>query len=106
MQCLSCGFDNQTDMNFCDRCGSKLATTCSSCGFTNPSDHNFCGQCGTTLGASMVAPRSDQPASVITEMYREMAMAFWLPETEAALAEVRIGSTKHILAPALPKRNN
>jgi hypothetical protein len=52
MQCPSCAFENQAGMNFCGRCGTRLANPCASCGFDNPSDHAFCGNCGTPLDRS------------------------------------------------------
>jgi hypothetical protein len=70
---LSCGFANQESMNFCGRCGTKLANTCPSCGFTNPSDHAFCGKCGTPLTGQTPAPSPstlEPPAPPTTEPER------------------------------------
>ncbi len=60
MQCPSCGFDNQGDMDFCGKCGTRLANVCASCGYTNPPDHAFCGKCGTSLTISTPTPFTPQ----------------------------------------------
>ena len=52
MQCPSCGFANQAEMNFCGKCGTRLANVCTGCGYTNPPDHAFCGKCGTSITTS------------------------------------------------------
>lgn len=49
MRCPTCQFENPEDMQFCGRCGSKLATICPKCEFANPPDVQFCGKCGTRL---------------------------------------------------------
>ncbi len=60
MQCPSCGFGNQAEMNFCGKCGTRLANVCAGCGYTNPPDHTFCGKCGTSLTSQPPAPTSSQ----------------------------------------------
>jgi len=36
-------------MQFCGRCGSKLANLCLECEFSNPLEFQFCGKCGARL---------------------------------------------------------
>ena len=49
MRCPECQFDNPDDMQFCGKCGSKLANICPRCDFVNPSEFQFCGKCGAKL---------------------------------------------------------
>ncbi len=49
MQCPACEFQNPEQMQFCGKCGSKLAVSCSRCGFENPAGFGFCGRCGASL---------------------------------------------------------
>ena len=64
MQCSSCGFENQDGMNFCGKCGTRLANVCPDCGYTNPPDHVFCGKCGTSLMVSALPQQlPQQPAT-------------------------------------------
>ena len=49
MQCSKCHFDNPEKMQFCGRCGSKLANICPKCEFANPPEFQFCGKCGARL---------------------------------------------------------
>ncbi len=55
MDCSSCGFNNPEGMNFCGKCGAKLAPNCPQCDFENPPGFQFCGKCGASL--------TQQPAS-------------------------------------------
>ncbi len=32
MHCVSCGFENQPESQFCEECGTKLVRACPSCG--------------------------------------------------------------------------
>jgi hypothetical protein len=54
VSCHKCGHANDGDANFCDECGSALAssTRCSSCGESNDADAKFCDSCGQSLTAS------------------------------------------------------
>ena len=49
MKCPKCQFENTGDMQFCGRCGSKLADICPKCEFVNPPGFQFCGKCGANL---------------------------------------------------------
>ena len=49
MKCPKCQFENPEEMQFCGKCGEKLAGICPKCGFQNPSDFLFCGKCGFAL---------------------------------------------------------
>ena len=60
MQCSSCGFENQDGMNFCGKCGTRLANVCPGCGYTNPPDHVFCGKCGISLTVSALPQQLPQ----------------------------------------------
>jgi len=50
MRCLSCGFDNPQDANFCDHCGARLLRSCPHCGHELRPEARFCGHCGKPLG--------------------------------------------------------
>lgn len=50
MECPKCKFQNPEEMQFCGKCGSKLANICSKCGFENPDNFSFCGKCGQNFG--------------------------------------------------------
>jgi adenylate cyclase len=54
MKCSKCGFENQPGMQFCGKCGAKLAQVCPHCGFENPPEHVFCGKCGKRLEKAVV----------------------------------------------------
>ena len=53
MRCSKCGFDNNPEMQFCGKCGNKLAGICPDCGFENPPEHIFCGKCGARLAEAL-----------------------------------------------------
>ena len=46
MKCPKCQFENPEEMQYCGKCGGKLAKICQQCGFENPSEFVFCGNCG------------------------------------------------------------
>jgi class 3 adenylate cyclase/tetratricopeptide (TPR) repeat protein len=46
MKCPKCQFENPEEMQYCGKCGGKLAKICQQCGFENPSEFDFCGNCG------------------------------------------------------------
>ena len=52
--CRKCGHANAADANFCDECGSAMATStrCRSCGESNDTDAKFCDNCGQLLTAN------------------------------------------------------
>jgi hypothetical protein len=58
MRCPSCGVDTPEGMNFCGRCGAKLAQSCLRCGFENPPGFAFCGRCGTPLTEQPLAQQA------------------------------------------------
>jgi len=49
MKCPKCQFENPKEMQFCGKCGAKLASICPKCNSSNPSDFRFCGKCGNDL---------------------------------------------------------
>ena len=51
MQCPKCRFENPEEMQFCGKCGTKLASICPQCSFSNPAEFGFCGKCGHKLVA-------------------------------------------------------
>jgi predicted ATPase/class 3 adenylate cyclase len=55
MQCSQCSFENPLGMEFCGKCGAKLALPCASCGFVNPEGFAFCGKCGSPLTVGTAA---------------------------------------------------
>ncbi len=53
MRCLHCGFENETDALFCERCGNPITNSgqnssffCPECGTKNEGDALFCEECG------------------------------------------------------------
>ena len=65
MKCQKCRSDNPLGIQFCGKCGTKLAKICSQCGFDNPPGFDFCGKCGQILAEPKAAPAIDysQPLS-------------------------------------------
>ena len=49
MECPKCQFDNPDGMQFCGKCGSKLANICPECEYVNPTEFQFCGKCGAKI---------------------------------------------------------
>jgi class 3 adenylate cyclase len=66
MRCASCEFENPAGMNFCGRCGTKLAAACAQCGFENPAGFAFCGKCGALLTVRPQPATSSQSPAAYT----------------------------------------
>ena len=64
MQCPECKFQNPDDMQFCGKCGSKIALICPGCGFENLDGFSFCGECGESL-SSEPQPAGDAATGAI-----------------------------------------
>ena len=47
--CPSCGEKNDSDAEFCDKCGANLKKACPECGTTNDVDAEFCKKCGNKI---------------------------------------------------------
>jgi hypothetical protein len=81
MKCQKCGFENPSDNQFCENCGSQLSSAqpilnvpiasavgsnvplCPSCKNQNPPGSAFCESCGASLpGAAIVPPLIPQPS--------------------------------------------
>jgi len=67
MKCPKCQFENPVGIQFCGKCGTKLAKICSQCGFDNPPGFDFCGKCGQILAEPKAHAPVDysQPLSYI-----------------------------------------
>lgn len=50
--CEWCGYQNQTDFDYCGDCGEMLRSMvkCGSCGSYIPTETNFCDRCGAPIG--------------------------------------------------------
>ena len=83
MRCPSCGVDTPEGMNFCGRCGAKLAQSCLRCGFENPPGFAFCGRCGTPL----TGPALAQQVQPLVHTPRHLAEK--ILQSQAALAGER-----------------
>ncbi|MGO6908615.1 zinc ribbon domain-containing protein, partial [Rhizobium ruizarguesonis] len=57
MECSGCGFDIQSGLAICPRCGAKQPITCAACGYACQPDFAFCPRCGALI------PGAAQPAS-------------------------------------------
>jgi adenylate cyclase len=70
MRCPKCDFDNPEGMQFCGKCGSKLASVCPECAFANPPEFQFCGRCGAKLdvGARRPVPVQDRTVPKLEDM--------------------------------------
>ena len=62
MRCPACHFENPEEMQFCGKCGAKLARICPKCRFQNPADFVFCGKCGLMLQESAESTAIDYSA--------------------------------------------
>lgn len=81
MKCPKCQFENPENMQFCGRCGSKLANLCLECEFANPPEFQFCGKCGARLTQetppSVVVPKlEDVHAELQRSMPKSLAEKF------------------------------
>lgn len=50
-ECADCGYRNEPQARFCERCGASLGARCPKCGATVRARQNFCSACGESLGA-------------------------------------------------------
>jgi ribosomal protein L40E len=77
MKCPKCQSDNPVGIQFCGKCGTKLAKICSQCGFDNPPGFDFCGKCGQILAEPKAAPAQDysQPLSYTPKHLIEKILA-------------------------------
>lgn len=64
MKCAACGGENPQGANFCNTCGTGLASKCPRCGFENPPEANFCSHCGAGLGRAAAAGEAKAPADI------------------------------------------
>ena len=49
MDCSSCGFENDEDARFCNKCGHQFDIKCPECGRSNKQGSHFCKECGYNL---------------------------------------------------------
>lgn len=49
MKCPACQFENQGNLEFCEKCENVLGNHCPKCNNINPSGSNFCNECGNNL---------------------------------------------------------
>jgi ABC-type oligopeptide transport system substrate-binding subunit/class 3 adenylate cyclase/ribosomal protein L40E len=49
MNCMKCGYENDDDAEFCEKCGSALARVCSQCNNPLKPGASFCKKCGTPV---------------------------------------------------------
>ena len=50
MDCIRCGYENESGARFCANCGSELQQSCKVCGAAISPDAKFCNQCGAPVG--------------------------------------------------------
>ena len=51
MNCKKCGYENDDDAEFCEKCGSALARACPNCNSPLKPGASFCKKCGTPVSA-------------------------------------------------------
>jgi ABC-type oligopeptide transport system substrate-binding subunit/class 3 adenylate cyclase/ribosomal protein L40E len=49
MKCMYCGYTNDEDAEFCEKCGKALTRLCSHCGSPLKPGASFCKKCGTPV---------------------------------------------------------
>ena len=49
MNCIKCGYENDEDAEFCEKCGNALARSCAHCGSPLKPGARFCKKCGTPV---------------------------------------------------------
>jgi hypothetical protein len=49
IKCAKCGHRNETTVNLCKSCGSRLYISCRACGTGNIRSHRKCSSCGHPL---------------------------------------------------------
>jgi len=72
MKCSKCQFDNPEDMQFCGKCGNKLANICLKCNFENPSGFQFCGKCGANLADTSAEETPQEEPPRLEDMQKQM----------------------------------
>src|SRR4030065_2719101 len=55
MKCAGCGYENDDDSKFCEKCGNALARVCSNCNSPIKPGASFCKECGTPVPQKYLA---------------------------------------------------
>lgn len=73
MKCTVCQFENQDNLEFCEKCENELGRLCPKCSNVNPSGSKFCNECGNDLKNHQKPPLIDyhQPYSYTPEYLAE-----------------------------------
>jgi predicted amidophosphoribosyltransferase len=87
MRCAVCHAENPPQAKFCLECAAPFARACMSCGTQLPANARFCGL-GKLYRAIGRLDEARAELETAGRMLREMGMNFWLPEADAALAEM------------------
>ncbi len=57
MKCFNCGYDNDLDAKYCEKCGSPLPGVCPQCGSPLKPGAAFCKQCGAPVSTAQSPAR-------------------------------------------------
>jgi len=67
-KCCKCDFENNSNSQFCSKCGSELKeikiSKCFKCKFDNKTENQFCSQCGSELGVNESTQNNEKNNSV------------------------------------------
>ncbi len=58
LACSKCETSNETDSEFCKKCGTLLRQVCASCTTPNETDAAYCKKCGTAITSATKSPHA------------------------------------------------
>ena len=67
MKCADCGYENDDDSKFCEKCGNALARVCSNCNSPIKPGASFCKECGTPVPQKYLAGGGQERLAILQQ---------------------------------------
>jgi ABC-type oligopeptide transport system substrate-binding subunit/class 3 adenylate cyclase len=67
MKCADCGYENDDDAKFCEKCGNALARVCSNCNSPIKPGASFCKECGTPVPQKYLAEGGQERLAILQQ---------------------------------------
>ncbi len=67
MKCADCGYENDEDAKFCEKCGNALARICSNCNSPIKPGASFCKECGTPVPQKSRAGEGQERLAILQQ---------------------------------------
>lgn len=67
MNCSKCGYENDLDAEYCEKCGSLLRTICAQCGSALKPGAIFCKKCGARVSSPPSPPREKERLAALQQ---------------------------------------